>query len=220
LSNPSPFRLPSKKRRELLDRAAAEYNESLPVAQSYLTARGIPIEAANRYQIGYVLDPLPGHERFKNWLSIPYDTPTGVVGMKFRCIQDHDCKTAHGGKYDCEAGNGSRPYAVKNLQADTTFLCIVEGEFDTLVCAELAGMPAVGIPGANNWKKHWQFLFEGFSEVVVIGDGDDAGEKLADRVTSALHNARSVTLPKGEDINSFVVKYGGQALRERAGVDG
>lgn len=227
MSREQILKLPSKKRRELLAKAATEYNESLALAETYLRNRGIPIEAADAWKLGVVLDPLPGHEQYKGRLSIPYLTPAGVVDMKFRCIADHRCSDVDCTKYLGEMGHQSRLFGALSLQMDSTIMCICEGELDTLCAVQLAGLPAVGINGVNKWKSHYKYLFEGYREVVVFVDGDprtspdkpSPGERFGEFVVSKLYNARAVPMPQGEDVNSFLQRHGARALRTRAGLD-
>ena len=221
MSKDSTFALPSQKRRELLDRATSEYAESVALALPYLEGRGIPADIAERWQLGYVLDPLPGHERFKNYLSIPYLTKAGVTGIKFRCITDHGVDDEGARlpceghpKYDSEAGVGTYLFGAMSFWRNSPFICITEGELDAIAC-DVAGLPAVGISGATKWLSHWQFCFEGYEEVIVLADDDKAGEKLASNVTSSVYSARVITFPKGEDVNSYLVQHGPQALREK-----
>jgi len=212
----STLKLPSPKRRALLDQATEEYNESLALALNYLTSRGLDEETAQRWKLGYVLDPLPGHERFKGYLSVPYLTKAGTVAMKFRCIRDHQCE-GHG-KYDGEKGQGTFLFGAMSFWVDSPFICLVEGELDAISCS-IAGLPAVGVPGGSQWRTHWQFCFEGYDEVIALQDGFKEGDKARDtfasNVTSRLHNVRVVEFAAGEDSNSFLVEHGPQALREK-----
>lgn len=231
----STFLMPSVKRRALLEQAALQYGEALDSpsstnpgesALSYLQSRGIDYVTATEWRLGYVAEPAPGHERMQGMLAIPYVSPAGVIGMKFRCIQQHDCK-AHGHvKYDSEKGVGSYLFGVLNLQTDSPFVCICEGELDTIAATALASLPAVGISGATKWKAHWQYVFEGYDEVVVFLDGDagkdgkpPASDKFESTILGALSNARSVRLPLGEDVNSFLVAHDAKELWEKAGLD-
>lgn len=213
------FVLPSAKRRASLAKAVGRYGQALDEAAEYLAGRGIPIEVAAYWQLGVVTDPLPEHEQYRGMLVIPYLTPAGPVDLKFRCLQAHDCKAVEShAKYMHEAGSTARLFGVTNLSTDSEVLCLCEGELDTLVCASLVGIPAIGISGASKWRPWWNHVFEGYSEVVLIHDGDDAGRKMAQNVGAQLYNSRAVPLPKGEDVNSFVHKFGPDALRERAGL--
>ena len=47
---------------------------------------------ADSYQLGTVIEPIPGHEHAVGCLSIPYLTPNGVVGIKFRRIDGSNPK--------------------------------------------------------------------------------------------------------------------------------
>src|SRR3954466_10983729 len=79
----------SGSQRTSLQAAAERYAAALPssgTAMDYLNARGISEEVASTYLLGYVEEPVIGHDEFKNWLCIPFVTPSGVVALKFRRI--------------------------------------------------------------------------------------------------------------------------------------
>lgn len=224
------FSLPSSKRKASLEKAVNLYEANVHLVETYLASRGIPIEVAYEWRLGYVADPLPEHERERGRLVIPYLTPGGVVDIKFRCLENHDCKKYeeevqertsnkhfHHRKYDNETGSTARLFGVLNLKADSDVLCLCEGEMDTLVCSSIVGVPAVGISGAKKWKSHWAYVFEGYGEIVVLRHGDQAGREMAEMVSGRLYNTRIAPLPEGEDVNSFVQKYGVDAFRERSG---
>lgn len=219
----STFSLPNQKRRTFLAQAAAEYADSVALAQAYLTSRGLTEDTIAEWCLGYVFEPLPGHERFKGYLSIPYITPAGVLDMKFRCLQQHDCgeQGEWHRKYDAETGGGkTRLFGVMNLQLDLRVLYLCEGEMDTIAATQ-AGLPAVGISGAKKWKHHWLYNLEHFEDVVVLADNDDAGSgrQMAEAVCAKIYNARSVMMPEGHDVNSYMVAHGAEGLRERVGLD-
>lgn len=67
---------------------------------------------------------------------------------------------------------------------------IVEGEIDALSCV-LAGYPAVGAPGAAYFWAEWVAPFAG-RDVVIIGDGDRAGETLIDSVLDAAETCGAI----------------------------
>lgn len=163
---------------------------------------------------------MPGHEQFQGRLCIPYLTPSGVVNLKFRCIADHDCKSLDGHKkYLEESGAQARLFGVWNLRSDSPVICLCEGELDTIACTSLAGLPAVGISGVEKWKPHWRHVFEGYDEVLILADGDEAGRRMGESVVSRLYNSRIVTMPVGHDVNSLIVEQGVDALIERLGFD-
>jgi DNA primase len=216
MSNTGTFALPGKKRRALLERATQEYGDCLELALPYLTQRGIPEQVAKEWQLGYVLDPLPGHEDMKGRLVIPYLTLSGTIDLKFRCIKCTSCE-GHP-KYMSEAGSQARLFGVLALQEDSPYICVCEGELDALCAYGIAGLPALGISGATKWRRHWQYVLEGYQEVIVLRDGDNAGKKFADHLCNTVYNSRQVSMGEGLDVNSFLTAHGPAALREKAGV--
>lgn len=197
-------------------RATRTYQDSVWLAEDWLAARGLNAEAVSSFRLGVVGDPAPGHERMLGWLSIPYlgaDRGGGetVLSIRFRCVQDHDHKV-HGGKYMTLPGDQSRLFNVKVLsRTSSPVLHIAEGELDAIVLNQ-CGFPAVGVPGANNWKAHYARLLSGFETVYLWGDPDDAGKRLNSDLRKALgRSARVVHLVDG-DVNDVFLQGGKAAL--------
>lgn len=211
--------VPSVKRRDFLRRAMNRYAETVDHGAIYLDSRGISLDVAQRWRLGVVVDPLPNHDLYAGRLAIPYRTPAGPSGIVFRCTQQHDHKEKNCAKYMAEPGERRGLFNVHALQSDTSVLVLCEGEIDALSVTALAGVPAVGIPGATTWQPHWSYCFDGFDEVVLVADGDDAGKNMAKTVRSALSNLRVVILPNGEDCNSYITAHGVDKFRERIEVD-
>jgi DNA primase len=70
------------------------------------------------------------------------------------------------------------------------------------------------LPGANSWKKHYPRLLAGFSKVVLVADGDDAGHKLASTFRRALPSSGHVILcGPGDDTNAVFVREGKEGLQ-------
>jgi DNA primase len=134
--------------------------------------------------------------------------------FKFRCIQEHDCKESKCVKYLGEAGEIPRLFGVWNFRHDSPTIALTEGELDAIVATQ-AGARAIGVPGATQWAPYWDHLFEGYDEVVLLRDGDAAGRAMSENLSGRLANLRSVKMPEGEDVSSYVVKHGEEALRER-----
>ncbi len=217
MSREQTLKLPTKKRREFLDKATARYADTLDLVAPYLENRGILEQTAAKWQLGYVHDPMAGHEEYAGRLAIPYLTPAGTLTFKFRCVEHEDCKASGCVKYLGEPGEIPRLFGVWNFRHDDTTLYLTEGELDAVVATQ-AGLRAVGVPGSTQWVGYWVHLFEGYDEVVLLRDGDQAGRKMSDLVGGHLANFRSVKMPEGEDVSSFVVKNGEEALRERVKV--
>ncbi len=202
----------SKSQRVLLERATLQYATHVDLAEEYLAGRGIDLEAARSSALGVVVDPVPGHEGRQGRLAIPYLTNAGPVNMTFRCIRDHSCKEHKCPKYMKLAGEQTNLYGVQYLDEAGDWIAVAEGELDAL-SSNLAGIPCVGIPGAENWKDHWTNVFEDFTRVYVWQDGDAAGEKFSKKLMTEIGAIR-VPFPAGEDVNSILAKQGVDALRK------
>lgn len=195
--------------------AALEGSEAV---SSYLEGRGISLSVAATFRLGAVSDPLPGHEMMRGMLSVPYLTETGTVAMKFRRIQ------GEGPKYLGLEGQGVRLYNVSALWSPLPYIVICEGELDC-VSASSCGVNAVGVPGVGSWRDHYPACLEGFADVFILTDNDDKadgsnpGQDFARRIIEDIPHARNVLLPKGNDVNEFVVNKGSDALRQLLGIE-
>lgn len=105
------------------------------------------------------------------------------------------------------------------LTAD--LVVVVEGELDA-ICVDQMGLTSVGYPGTAMWKAnpHWRWCFDSCSEVIVVADGDEQGRKAAVGVAESLRSTipgdvHVVTLPDGEDSNSYINKFGETDYLER-----
>lgn len=216
----TPSRKPhgTRKGRDVMLAAMQQYEGTLDQAADYLKGRGITRAAAQGARLGYVADPLPGHEAYRGRLSIPYVTTSGVVDMKFRCVQPHSCKDHGHSKYLCLPGSETRMYHVTSVLTTRPFIAVTEGELDCVVLNHLCDVPAVGIPGANNWQSHYARVLEGFDRIYVLGDGDKAGQEFTKNVSKKLEFALPIVLPEGQDVNDVYVRGGAAAVMNLLGV--
>ncbi|MFE9120853.1 toprim domain-containing protein [Streptomyces sp. NPDC007172] len=213
------FSPPSKQRIAFLDQAAATYQNQLegsPAAE-YLKKRGLSQDSAQSFRLGYVANPLSGHERYAGLLAIPYTNRQGTVAIRYRCISDHDCKEVDKhSKYTREPGDDAKIYNILTLTLPVPRIAICEGEIDTITAWQ-SGIPAIGVAGAQNWKPIFNRLIRGYSEVVTLADGDDAGLKLADAIREKNEHSTTRQMPNGLDVNQYYKEHGHQALLEKAG---
>jgi len=63
-------------------------------------------------------------------------------------------------------------------------LVITEGEMDAL-CARSMGFNSVSSPGASSFKRWWVDEWRGVRRLLVLGDGDEAGERFVGKVKRA-----------------------------------
>lgn len=221
MSEPEPLRPLSASQREALEEATASYQEAVTAdVAHYLRARGIDQKAAATFRLGVVADPLPGHERFRGYLAIPYLDRNGQpLSIRFRCLNDRHVHREHGhGKYMSITGEPARVYNVGAIHQAGDEIHVAEGEFDAEVLT-LAGLPAVAIPGASGWQPHHRRMLAGFSRVWVWGDADDAGAEFTARVCRALRTAKGVRLRHG-DVTDNYLSGGADALLALIGKQG
>ncbi len=203
----------SESQRKYLWDATSQYRESLPgsLGEEYLASRGIPAKTA--FGLGFVAEPLPGHEMYRGCLAIPYMRWSqwrgwNVASIRFRRLD--------GGKPKYMTAPGDKP-RLFNTHALTKYskdMSIAEGELDA-VTAELAGVPTVGVPGAQMWRPYFRELFMGYRNVNILADGDEAGLDFARQVARTLPNARIIPMPDGSDVNDLVMREGKEALLSR-----
>lgn len=200
--------------KELLGAAAEKYMVSISLAYDYLRSRGITPETARLARLGVVAEPEPGHEAYTGRLSIPYITKSGVVDIRFRSLNP-----AVEPKYMGLTGAETKMYNVLDVEKASDWIGVCEGELDTLTLSSCVGIPCVGVPGANSWKKHYNRLLADFERVYVFADGDQPGTEFARGLARELP-VTIIQLPDGEDVNSAYVKYGVDYIREKAKLNG
>lgn len=204
----------SAAQRTFFEQAASTYQVGLAgdtSVRAYLMGRGIGPEAIATFRLGVVRRPLVGHELYAGRLSIPYLTPAGVVNLRFRCVQSHDCDAERHPKYLSLPDAGANLYNVLDLKRDNIAICVAEGEIDT-ISLSLAGMPAVGVPGIDTWQKHFSRCLEDFEVIYAFGDGDKAGSKFSNFLARETR-ARPIRMPNGKDCNDIYCEQGALGLR-------
>lgn len=198
--------------KELLGLATRKYAESIYLAEDYLRSRGITMEVARLARLGVVNEPEAGHEAYAGRLAIPYITKTGVVDLRFRSLNP-----AVEPKYMGMVGSDTRMYNVLDIERAGDWIGVCEGELDTLTLSKCVGIPCVGVPGANSWKKHYTRLLADFERVFIFADGDAPGREFANSLAKELP-VTIIGFPDGEDVNSAYTKYGAEFIREKAGI--
>jgi DNA primase len=198
--------------KELLEKATHRYAGNISLAQDYLASRGIPLEVARLAQFGVVVEPEAGHEAMLGRLSIPYITKTGVVDLRFRALNP-----AVEPKYMGLTGAETRMYNVLDVERAGDYIGICEGEIDTLTLSGIVGIPCVGVPGANSWKKHYTRLLADFERVFIFADGDQPGMEFARSLARELP-VTIIQLPDGTDVNSMYVQEGSQYFHQKVGI--
>jgi len=199
----------SNSQRAFLLQATETYKASIHLAKDYLASRGLSVEEVQRFHLGVVEHPLPGHEGYTGRLAIPYVTPSGVVDIRFRTMSGGDPKYM---------GMPGAKTTMFNSQAVLTadgYICVTEGEIDCITVVAKTNHPSVGIPGANNWKPYYSKILDDFETVIILADGDAAGLEFGKKITRELGNANIVQMPEGHDVNSIGLQEGIGFIDER-----
>ena len=199
--------------KDLLDKATTKYAGNIYQAEDYLRSRGIPLEIARLVSLGVVAEPEVGHEAFTGRLSIPYITKTGVVDLRFRSLNP-----AVEPKYMGMTGAETKMYNVLDVERAGDYIGVCEGEIDTLTISRCVGIPCVGVPGANSWKKHYTRLLADFERVFVFADGDQPGTEFARSLARELP-VTIIQLPDGQDVNSMFVQEGAGYFHQKMDIN-
>lgn len=170
----------SAAQRTALNIAVREYHSQLydaPEVLDYIYGRGVTDETIRDFKLGAVKTPIDdGHRRFLGGLVIPNfcaSEDEHAVGIKVRHLGDGDRP-----KYDQPHGVTARLFNLRALHRAGSWIAVTEGEMDCMILSQ-AGIPAVGVPGANQWKGHLyrNRIFDGM-DVTLFADNDDAGQAL------------------------------------------
>ena len=201
----------SGSQKNFLLQATQRYAAKIELAEEYLLSRQLSVEEARVFHLGVVEDPLPGHEAYKGRLAIPYITPSGVVDIRFRGMNNEDPK------YMGLVGAKTTMFNTQACFVADKYICVTEGEFDCIMMTVKTMHPTIGIPGANNWKPHYAKILDDFDTVIVLADGDAAGLEFGKKISRELGNVNIVSMPEGEDVNSVMIKRGSDWIDERIG---
>jgi DNA primase len=146
-----------------------------------------------------------GHLRFyRHGLLFPYFNRAGKpVYLQARTV-DPEAKP----KELSLSGPIPLPYNARMLDGEPGHLYLCEGVIDTLTLLE-QGFPAVGVPGAANFKPAWAPLFR--NKVVHVAfdpdaPGNSGAARAMDLLTAEGVENKRLTPPRGMDLNDWFRK--------------
>lgn len=195
--------------RKLLEEATARYQTNLEHAAQYLAGRGLTKAVADTFRLGFVVNEHPSDADYTGRLAIPYITTSGVIDIRFRSL------SPDGPKYLSRPGAKTHLFNPSALLIDSPVLHVCEGEMDTITAQAMCGLPAVGVPGANNWQPHFKLLMQDYERVLVLCDGDEAGRQFGRTVCKEVDQAIAIPMPTGMDVNDLFVQHGADAVRNQ-----
>lgn len=205
------------------EEASRRYHKDLnDKALSYLTGRGLSMSTVDYCRIGYVDDPMPGHESYRGRIALPILKRRAVVGFQFRCIEDHSCKEARCAKYLTDGEQWL--YNTNALDEPGDVIGFCEGAFNAYILSYEVGIPTMGIPGVESWRGHpwWADLVKGHRYKYFFADNDASNDKnpgmrLAHEAKKSIPSLKTIPMPEDEDPNSTYLKYGAEEIYRRAG---
>lgn len=199
----------SNSHRQFLLQATHQYASQIHLATEYLRTRNLSVAEVQRFHLGVVKDALPGHEQYLNRLAIPYVTPSGIVDIRFRALDNSEPK------YMGMPGAKTSMFNAQTVLTASDYICVTEGEIDCITVSTKTNHPAVGIPGANNWKPFYSKILDDFDTVIVLADGDSAGMDFGKKISRELSNVNIVQMPEGHDVNSIVMLEGVEFINDK-----
>jgi hypothetical protein len=89
-------------------------------------------------------------------------------------------------RFKWRTGSKARLYGLWRLEAirKANYVVLVEGESDAQTLW-YHGLPALGIPGASNWKPEWSEHFEGIEKIYVVIEPDQGGDTLREKLSAS-----------------------------------
>jgi len=182
----------------------------IEAAMPYLSSRGITPETAEKFVLTY--------DRAQDAIKIPYFDARGRIVESGAGVAQRNLgwkpSSKYPPKYEWPKDTPRHIYNV--VDADHPYVYVTEGEFDCLILKQL-GLYAVGIPGVNNFKPEWIWLFpdqmvrlmfdadipKEREDGKVLRPGQDAATKLRRMLRRVTDDVEIVWLPEGEDVTSL-----------------
>lgn len=157
--------------------------------EEYASAKRLPVD----FLAGLGLETI--HIKRKPALKLPYYDESGTeASVRFRfTIQ----KTKQDNRFRWRTGSKTMLYGLWRLQEAKAagYVLAVEGESD---CHTLwyHGIPAVGVPGATNWRKEWSDYLSGLA-VYAWQEPGEAGQKFTEKLGESIPGAFVIAAPDG-----------------------
>ena len=183
----------------------AHWQSQLELAQAYLDTRGIPIEVAKAYGLGFIRqNELLDGNRLGARIVVPHTNPDNEVVSVYSRAIDQNSKVKH---YHLK-GRQKGIFNASALREKDGLLFVTEGAFDALSLI-VRGYRAVAIFGLDGLR--WEWVRE--REIVLALDTDSAGVKgvseLAKKAQQFGIKLRRLTVEElggCKDVNEALVK--------------
>jgi len=144
--------------------------------ERFLQMRGIPIQLAFRYGLGYA-PPGEWPHRARDWkwgrLVVPHTNPDGEVMSLYGRAVGRDAQVPRGVRHDHLPGaKGYFNASSLNLGSGPVYVC--EGPFDALSLIAAGCSRALATFGARSWRWDWA---RSVDHLILALDRDSAGQE-------------------------------------------
>jgi hypothetical protein len=170
------------------------YHRNLNGNSGYVQRKwGVTEDTIDIFKVGYC-NACPTSP-YSDSITIPYYWGDSLINLRHRLSSPNGQ-----GKYRPEAAGLPTAIFNANIIENEDWLVLVEGEFKVMVLQQ-NGLPAIGIPGATNFKEKWLKLFSPKQMIYVALDPgvESAAIKIVKMFSSAGLQARLVSIPTKPD---------------------
>lgn len=161
--------------------------------ECYAAAKGLPVEFLRKLELS------DRKYQGKPAIRIPYRDEHGEEkSIRLRTALDRS-EDGTDNRFRWRSGSKAMLYGLWQLEKirKAGYVVLVEGESDaqTLWYHKL---PALGIPGASNWKPAWSEYLEGVERIYAVIEPDKGGETLLDKLAASGIGDRLYIVELGE----------------------
>lgn len=162
----------------------------------------------------------------RNSITFPFVNQYGkVVSVSFRPKQSNEViKTKKLRKYwHVSFQKGSFVYGLCNAIPtirEEEFVIVAEGQFDVIMAHQHDIKNTVSVGGTALSAQQVNILSRYAKKIVVVFDGDEGGQRALEKIKEREVEGttiETVSLPDGEDVDSFLQSYGREAFLELIG---
>ena len=145
--------------------------------ENYAASKGLPVEFLKNLRL------TDRNYQGKPAVRIPYFGVDGEeIAVRFRIALEKGEEGDH--RFRWRTGSKAQLYGLWRLEGirKAGYVVLVEGESDTQTLW-YHKIPALGIPGASNWKEAWADYLEGIERIYAIIEPDQGGDTLREKLS-------------------------------------
>lgn len=210
-------------------------------AMEYLSSRGVAEESIQKFKLGYCpfdIDGLVvsvGRSRLvqdgiafetdegdvrcfiRNTIAFPFiNQYNDIVSISFRPMQSNEVIRAKNLRKYWHTSFEKNTFlyglgvAIPAIRKQKRAI-VVEGQFDTIISHQFGFTNTVSLGGTALTAQHIKTLTRFAKEIIVVFDGDAAGQKATEKTKQKEWediSIKTANLPDGEDVDSLLQSYG------------